>query len=158
MGCFSYILDSSNSSSITFWTSQFGSSSRSNWTVNSNGILQKGHSITIWTKFYPILTPSLSSWQKWTFYKLSILCHVPIVDFFLTPFLPFLVHVVIECPLKYSTFEGTFDFSGKNKYYFCRFFFTITKSKCLASLSADLNSFDYIFFFLRETSKKIETR
>ena len=27
-----YILDSSNSSSITFWTSKFGSSSRSNWT------------------------------------------------------------------------------------------------------------------------------
>ena len=41
MGCFIYILDSSNSSSITFWTSQFGSSSRSNWTGiwtgNSNG-------------------------------------------------------------------------------------------------------------------------
>ena len=38
---FIYILDSSNSSSITFWTSQFGSSSRSNWTGiwtgNSNG-------------------------------------------------------------------------------------------------------------------------
>ena len=27
-----YILDSSNSSSITVWTNQFGSSSRSNWT------------------------------------------------------------------------------------------------------------------------------
>ena len=42
MGCFIYILDSSNSSSITFWTNQFGSSSRSNWigiwTGNSNGI------------------------------------------------------------------------------------------------------------------------
>ena len=41
MGCFIYILDSSNSSSITFWTSQFRSSSRSNWTGiwtgNSNG-------------------------------------------------------------------------------------------------------------------------
>ena len=40
-GCFIYNLGSSNSSSITFWTSQFGSSSRSNWTgvwtVNSNG-------------------------------------------------------------------------------------------------------------------------
>ena len=40
-GCFIYILDSSNSSSITFWTSQFGSSSRGNWTGiwtgNSNG-------------------------------------------------------------------------------------------------------------------------
>ena len=39
--CFIYILDSSNSSSITFWTSQFSSSSRSNWTGiwtgNSNG-------------------------------------------------------------------------------------------------------------------------
>ena len=32
LGCFIYILDSSYSSSITFWTSQFGSSSRSNWT------------------------------------------------------------------------------------------------------------------------------
>ena len=41
LGCFIYILDSSNSSSITFWTSWFGSSSRSNWTSiwtsNSNG-------------------------------------------------------------------------------------------------------------------------
>ena len=42
MGCFIYILDSSNSSSITFWTNQFGSSSsRRNWTSiwtgNSNG-------------------------------------------------------------------------------------------------------------------------
>ena len=40
-GCFIYILDSSNSSLYTFWTGQFGSSSRSNWTgvwtVNSNG-------------------------------------------------------------------------------------------------------------------------
>ena len=40
-GCYTYILDSSNSSSITFWTTQFGSSSRSNWTGiwtgNSNG-------------------------------------------------------------------------------------------------------------------------
>ena len=39
--CFIYILDSSNSSSITSWTIQFGSSSRSNWAViwtsNSNG-------------------------------------------------------------------------------------------------------------------------
>ena len=33
MACFIYILDSSNSSSTTFWTDQFGSSSRSNWTV-----------------------------------------------------------------------------------------------------------------------------
>ena len=32
-GCFIKILDSSNSSSITSWTSQF----RSNWTHNSNG-------------------------------------------------------------------------------------------------------------------------
>ena len=41
MGCLIYILDSSNSSSITFWTSQFNYSSRSNWTGiwtgNSNG-------------------------------------------------------------------------------------------------------------------------
>ena len=36
VGCFIYIVDSSNSSSITFWTSQFGSSSRSNWIGNSN--------------------------------------------------------------------------------------------------------------------------
>ena len=40
LGCFIYILDSSNSSSIPFWTSRFGSSSRSNWigfwTGNSN--------------------------------------------------------------------------------------------------------------------------
>ena len=38
---FIYILDSSNSSSITFWSSQFSSSSRCNWTGiwtgNSNG-------------------------------------------------------------------------------------------------------------------------
>ena len=32
MGRFIYILDSSNSSSITFWTSKFSSSSRINWT------------------------------------------------------------------------------------------------------------------------------
>ena len=40
-GCFIYILDSSNSSSIISWTIKFGSSSRSNqtgiWTGNSNG-------------------------------------------------------------------------------------------------------------------------
>ena len=40
LGCFIYILDSSKKS-ITFWTSRFGSSSRSNWTGiwtgNSNG-------------------------------------------------------------------------------------------------------------------------
>ena len=39
--CFIYILDSSNSSSIIFWTSKFSSSSESNrtsiWTGNSNG-------------------------------------------------------------------------------------------------------------------------
>ena len=34
---FIYILDSSNSSSFTFWTSQFTSSSRCNWTFISNG-------------------------------------------------------------------------------------------------------------------------
>ena len=33
MACFIYILDSSNSSSTTFWTDQFGSSSRSKWTI-----------------------------------------------------------------------------------------------------------------------------
>ena len=42
VGCFIYVLDSSNSSSFTFWSgSQFASSSRSNWTGiwtgNSNG-------------------------------------------------------------------------------------------------------------------------
>ena len=41
MTCFIYILDSSNSSSFTFWYSQLASSSRSNWTGiwtgNSNG-------------------------------------------------------------------------------------------------------------------------
>ena len=41
VGCFIYVLDSSNSSSITFWTSQFISSFRSNWigigTGKSNG-------------------------------------------------------------------------------------------------------------------------
>ena len=30
-----------------------------------------GHSTTTWTKFYPILTPSPSSGQTWTFYILS---------------------------------------------------------------------------------------
>ena len=34
MGRFIYILDSSNSSSITFWTSQFSSSSRCKWCWN----------------------------------------------------------------------------------------------------------------------------
>ena len=41
IGCFIYILDSSNSISFTFWSSQFACSSRSNWTSiwtgNSNG-------------------------------------------------------------------------------------------------------------------------
>ena len=37
VGCFIYILDSSNSSSFPFWSSQFASSSRSNWTVIWNG-------------------------------------------------------------------------------------------------------------------------
>ena len=40
-GCFIYILESPHSSLIIFWTSQFGSSSRCNWTGiwtgNSNG-------------------------------------------------------------------------------------------------------------------------
>ena len=36
--CFIYILDSSNSSSITFWTSKFSSSSKSNWTSIWPGI------------------------------------------------------------------------------------------------------------------------
>ena len=35
--CFIYILDSSNSSSFTFWTSHFTSSSRCNWTGISTG-------------------------------------------------------------------------------------------------------------------------
>ena len=41
LDCFIYILDSSNSSSFTFWSSQFATSSRSNWNSiwigNSNG-------------------------------------------------------------------------------------------------------------------------
>jgi hypothetical protein len=37
MGCFIYILDSSNSISFTFWSSQFASSSRSNWSGIWNG-------------------------------------------------------------------------------------------------------------------------
>ena len=36
-GCFIYILDSSNSSSYTFWSSKLASSSRSNWTNMWNG-------------------------------------------------------------------------------------------------------------------------
>ena len=36
-GCFIYILDSSNSSSFTFWSSQFTCTSKSNGTSNSNG-------------------------------------------------------------------------------------------------------------------------
>ena len=46
--CFIYILDSSNSSSFTFWTSQFTSSSRCNWngiwTGNSKGSWTDKHS------------------------------------------------------------------------------------------------------------------
>ena len=46
--CFIYILDSSNSSSFTFWTSQFTSSSRCNWTDistdNSNDSWTDKHS------------------------------------------------------------------------------------------------------------------
>ena len=48
MTCFIYILDSSNHSSFTFWTSQFTSSSRCNWngisTGNSNGSWTDKHS------------------------------------------------------------------------------------------------------------------
>ena len=48
MGCFIYILDSSNSSSFAFWTSQFTSSSKCNWTGissgNSNGSWTDKHS------------------------------------------------------------------------------------------------------------------
>ena len=35
-GCFIYILDSSNSSSLAFWSSKLASSSRSNWTGKLN--------------------------------------------------------------------------------------------------------------------------
>ena len=48
LACFIYILDSSNSSSFTFWTSQFTSSSRCNWTgistSNLNGSWNDKHS------------------------------------------------------------------------------------------------------------------
>ena len=46
--CFIYILDSSNSSSITFRTNQFSSSSRSNWTVSWTGSWT-GSSTGSWT-------------------------------------------------------------------------------------------------------------
>ena len=64
----------------------------------------RGHSTTTWTKFYLTLTPSPSSGQKWTFYIIFTLCHDPLppVDFSLTPNHPFIVHVVIECPLRHQ--------------------------------------------------------
>ena len=47
-GCFIYILDRSNSSSFTFWSSKLASSNRSNWngiwTSNSNGSWTDKHS------------------------------------------------------------------------------------------------------------------
>ena len=62
--CFIYILDSSNSSSFTFWSSQLASSSRSNWTGiwtgNSNGTwtdkqsshFSKAKEIRVKTRFF----------------------------------------------------------------------------------------------------------
>ena len=54
--CFIYILDSSNSSSFTFWTSQFTSSSRCNWTGiwtgNSNDSWTDKHSSQYNILFY----------------------------------------------------------------------------------------------------------
>ena len=44
MGCFIYILDSSDSSSFTCWSSKLASSSRSNWTG-----IRAGNSYGIWT-------------------------------------------------------------------------------------------------------------
>jgi hypothetical protein len=44
LGSFIYILDSSNSSSFTFWTSQLAFSSRSSWTCNSNASWTDKHS------------------------------------------------------------------------------------------------------------------
>ena len=51
MGCFIYNLDSSNSSSFTFWSSQFTSSSRSNWTGIWTGIWTS-NSNGSWTDTY----------------------------------------------------------------------------------------------------------
>ena len=47
-GRFIYIIDSSNSSSFTFWSSQFASSCRRNWTSNWTGIWI-GNSNDSWT-------------------------------------------------------------------------------------------------------------
>ena len=52
LDCFIYILESSNSSSITFWTRQLSSSSRSNWTSFWTGIwtgIWTGNSNGSWT-------------------------------------------------------------------------------------------------------------
>ena len=56
----------------------------------------RGHSTTTWTTFYPILTtyPTRVDKHGHFIYGLSF-AHV---DFLLTTYLPFLVHVVIECP------------------------------------------------------------
>ena len=72
-----------------------------------SSFIAAGHSITTWTKIYPILTtyPFLSadarSGQLWTFYMLLILCpRYQMWTFYLTTtYLPFCVNKVIEWPL-----------------------------------------------------------
>ena len=60
----------------------------------------KGHSKTMWTKFYPILTPYPLEWKKMDILYTRYLPLPPpdVLSTDLPP--PFLVHVVIEWPLK----------------------------------------------------------
>ena len=69
----------------------------------------RGHSITTWVTFYPILTtyPSALDLTIWDRCYISTIVHPSTyhlitwssVGFLLTTYLPLLVHVVIECPL-----------------------------------------------------------
>ena len=64
----------------------------------SLSVVNRGHSTTMWTKVYPILTtPSIG--QLWTFYILASLCSCEKAWTF---FWPLLVHVVIEWPQSQS--------------------------------------------------------
>ena len=66
-----------------------------NW-ANTVYLWLGGHSTTMWTKFYPILTPSLLEWDNSAHFTW---CHVTKLDLLPFPSSPFLVHVVIECHL-----------------------------------------------------------
>ena len=71
-----------------------------------------GHSTTMWTKFYPILTtyPYSSGWL-WIFWILTLITSLS-VDFYSQPtYLPLLVIIVCECPFFYFITPAYYFFS-----------------------------------------------